>query len=159
MVGRGGFEPPQSRDGRFTVCSLQPLGHLPIQFSKMPLTRLELVTSPLPRECSTSEPQGLLLIQANSRQQESNLQPTVYKTVALPLSYAGVTCLILLRTKFNVKSFISLYRLLFSGDNYFYHLAAVLPFLRKLYLVTCSFYTLPSHIRYPACYRKNHLDF
>ena len=26
---------------------------------KLPLTRLELVTSPLPRECSTSEPQGL----------------------------------------------------------------------------------------------------
>ena len=25
----------------------------------LPLTRLELVTSPLPRECSTSEPQGL----------------------------------------------------------------------------------------------------
>ena len=24
----------------------------------LPLTRLELVTSPLPRECSTSEPQG-----------------------------------------------------------------------------------------------------
>ena len=72
-LGRGGFEPPYSRENRFTVCRLQPLGHLPIfncqtllgsmsficQALKMPLTRLELVTSPLPRECSTSEPQGL----------------------------------------------------------------------------------------------------
>ena len=32
---------------------------IPFRVLKLPLTRLELVTSPLPRECSTSEPQGL----------------------------------------------------------------------------------------------------
>ena len=65
-LGRGGFEPPYSRENRFTVCRLQPLGHLPIfschfsrkVFINLPLTRFELVTSPLPRECSTPEPQG-----------------------------------------------------------------------------------------------------
>ena len=123
MVGRGGFEPPQSRDGRFTVCSLQPLGHRPIiklyfdvrflffillfrrsdwrilvktqpckkilnlfsavltppvllghrpiiklyfdvRFCRfnLPLTRFELVTSPLPRECATPTPQGQAVV-------------------------------------------------------------------------------------------------
>ena len=28
-VGREGFEPPKAYAGRFTVCSLWPLGHLP----------------------------------------------------------------------------------------------------------------------------------
>ena len=30
LVGRGGFGPPKSGDDRFTVCSLWPLGNLPI---------------------------------------------------------------------------------------------------------------------------------
>ena len=115
ILGRGGFEPPYSRENRFTVCRLQPLGHLPVysfQFSKyalmllcvlavsalqvsfiifilplnfigsyyhvsglkMPLTRFELVTSPLPRECSASEPQGLGLFITESHRQVSQLR-------------------------------------------------------------------------------------
>ena len=57
-LGRGGFEPPYPLGNRFTVCRLQPLGHLPLFFfQNLPLTRFELVASPLPRECATPAPQ------------------------------------------------------------------------------------------------------
>ena len=53
---------------RRQIYSLLPLAtraptHIKLSFSQvlnMPLTRFELVTSPLPRECSTPEPQGLI---------------------------------------------------------------------------------------------------
>ena len=35
-VGREGFEPPKAYAGRFTVCSLWPLGHLPDILTKLP---------------------------------------------------------------------------------------------------------------------------
>jgi hypothetical protein len=57
MVARDGFEPSKADAGRFTVCSLWPLGNhaiIPHQGKRW--------------SCS----------------QESNLRPTVYKTVALP---------------------------------------------------------------------------
>ena len=58
-VGREGFEPPKAYAGRFTVCSLWPLGHLPLNhnFSKIVLP---------------------------SHREDSNLRPTDYKSVALP---------------------------------------------------------------------------
>ena len=36
MVERGGFEPPKAYAGRFTVCSLWPLGHLSPAWSRWP---------------------------------------------------------------------------------------------------------------------------
>jgi hypothetical protein len=64
LVERGGFEPPKAYAGRFTVCSLWPLGNLSLKHS--------------------------LFLRAHlSRWRESNSQPTDYKSVALPLSYIG----------------------------------------------------------------------
>ncbi len=69
------------------------LGHLPIlnyhptltiqspPNSKMPLTRFELVTSPLPRECSTPEPQGLMdniIIVKVLKKPVIGIEPTTY---------------------------------------------------------------------------------
>jgi hypothetical protein len=42
MVERGGFEPPKAVAGRFTVCSLWPLGYLSVAME--PMARLELAT-------------------------------------------------------------------------------------------------------------------
>src|SRR5882672_3782039 len=53
---RGGFEPPKAFAGRFTVCSLWPLGHL-----------------------SPSVPTS-----TSSRWPESNRRPADYKSAALP---------------------------------------------------------------------------
>ena len=50
-------------------------------FKKLPLTRLELVTSPLPRECSTSEPQGLASSELFNYQRKKpviGIEPTTY---------------------------------------------------------------------------------
>ncbi len=49
--------------------------------SKMPLTRFELVTSPLPRECSTPEPQGLMDIISTVKVLKKpviGIEPTTY---------------------------------------------------------------------------------
>ena len=62
---RGGFEPPKAYAGRFTVCSLWPLGNLSLGHRSLKQTHL-------------------------SRWRESNSQPTDYKSVALPLSYIGL---------------------------------------------------------------------
>ena len=82
---------------REQIYSLSPLATRPptlIKFhfltKKLPLTRLELVTSPLPRECSTSEPQGqaivprtiLLSKKAGNRNRTYNLRftkPLLYR--------------------------------------------------------------------------------
>ncbi len=32
IVGKDGFEPPKSKDSRFTVCPIWPLWYLPIRF-------------------------------------------------------------------------------------------------------------------------------
>ena len=64
LVERGGFEPPKAYAGRFTVCSLWPLGNLSLGHPQILKARL-------------------------SRWRESNSQPTDYKSVALPLSYIG----------------------------------------------------------------------
>jgi hypothetical protein len=58
-VGRGGFEPPNSEEDRFTVCCRWPLDYLPV----------------LPVH---------LNFHLMSRRRESNPRPTDYKSVALP---------------------------------------------------------------------------
>src|SRR6476620_3459181 len=68
MVARGGFEPPKDESGRFTVCSLWPLGNHAVS-----------LTSPT----SFIGSKGSIKLKW-SCSQESNLRPTVYKTVALP---------------------------------------------------------------------------
>ena len=56
---------------------------------KMPLTRFELVASPLPRECSTPEPQGHLdSRKAGNGTRTYNLRFT--KPLICQLSYAGL---------------------------------------------------------------------
>ena len=53
-----------------------------VSVNNLPLTRLELVTSPLPRECSTSEPQGLDRQIAGNRNRTYNLRftkPLLYR--------------------------------------------------------------------------------
>lgn len=62
------------------------------------MTRIERVTSPLPRECSTTEPHGqllrcYLLLQAEIKklklERVKGIEPSssAWKAVALPLSY------------------------------------------------------------------------
>ncbi len=58
-VGRGGFEPPNSEEDRFTVCCRWPLDYLPV--------------------CHLH-----LSFHLMSRRRESNPRPTDYKSVALP---------------------------------------------------------------------------
>ena len=67
-VGREGFEPPKAYAGRFTVCSLWPLGHLP---DKLYIRLLNNFTY-------------LLTPDVTSHREDSNLRPTDYKSVALP---------------------------------------------------------------------------
>src|SRR5262245_2550381 len=63
-VGKDGFEPPNSEEGRFTVCCRWPLGYLPrsenLQFE---ISNCKMFPSHL---------------------SESNQRPTDYKSVALP---------------------------------------------------------------------------
>ena len=85
----------------------------------MPLMRFELTASPLPRECATPAPQGQTSsFYKNSRWWDSNPQPTVYKTVALPLSYTGTL-------QYNIKDKINCQEKYWKivvwyclGDNY-----------------------------------------
>ena len=67
-VGREGFEPPKAYAGRFTVCSLWPLGHLPDKLTDELLNNLNY----------------LLIHNITSHREDSNLRPTDYKSVALP---------------------------------------------------------------------------
>ena len=67
-VGREGFEPPKAYAGRFTVCSLWPLGHLPDKLTNRLLSNLIY----------------LLIHGITSHREDSNLRPTDYKSVALP---------------------------------------------------------------------------
>ena len=63
LVGKDGFEPPNSEEDRFTVCCRWPLGYLPLknQIVKNYIQYLSL-----------------------SHLSESNQRPTDYKSVALP---------------------------------------------------------------------------
>ena len=74
MVEREGFEPSQTRADRFTVCSLQPLGHL------------SLTPNPIRFKSYYSK---IISKTIWSWRWESNPQPADYKSAALPLSYAS----------------------------------------------------------------------
>ena len=78
--GRGWIRTTESGAGRFTVCSLWPLGNPSILYQATQWVHfLRLWTSVYRREVRL----------AWSRRWESNPQPTDYKSVALPLSYFG----------------------------------------------------------------------
>jgi hypothetical protein len=84
-VGKDGFEPPNSEEGRFTVCCRWPLGYLPsIKNSQNPNCKnensltLEIGSEIFPSHLS-----------------ESNQRPTDYKSVALPAELkwqSNITC-------------------------------------------------------------------
>ncbi len=69
---RGGFEPPKAYAGRFTVCSLWPLGYLSAHFSPRISFRRALAPP-----CSTSPGAGL------------NRRPRPYQGRALPTELPG----------------------------------------------------------------------
>ncbi len=55
------------------------------------MTRIERVTSPLPRECSTTEPHGQILNSNPSRlERETGIEPAslAWKAKVLPLNYS-----------------------------------------------------------------------
>ena len=56
--------------------------------------RIELPTSPLPRECSTTEPQGQNLITTtkNTMERETGIEPVslAWKAKVLPLNYSRI---------------------------------------------------------------------
>ena len=78
-----------------------------INFSKMPLTGFEPVTSPLPRECATPAPQRLIATRALEKP-AIGIEPTTYglqnrcSTVELCRRHM----FILLRKNLNVKPFL-----------------------------------------------------
>ena len=47
-------------------------------YLNLPSTRIELVTSPLPRECSTSEPQGLVIFNSSESKPVRGIEPPTY---------------------------------------------------------------------------------
>jgi hypothetical protein len=79
-VGKDGFEPPNSEEGRFTVCCRWPLGYLPKRILELGNWEiLEMGFSLSISQLSISKFQNSV-----SHLSESNQRPTDYKSVALP---------------------------------------------------------------------------
>ena len=69
IMGRGGFEPPKLDSGRFTVCSLCPLGYLPSKLALRSGSATELI---------------FFILNVRSWRRELNPRPADYKSAALP---------------------------------------------------------------------------
>lgn len=97
-MGRGGFEPPKRKRNRFTVCPLWPLGNLPGNTKNTEYIYKQLLQKSQRKNKKVINPCALYKTKHNlysvffiitSPGEESNLQPEVYKTPALPIELPG----------------------------------------------------------------------
>src|SRR5215204_5407498 len=87
LCGGGRIRTSVGEAGRFTVCSLWPLGHTPGHApAALCAERPNMVANAT--DFSTDE-KGLLETSDQSPGRESNPRPAAYKAAALPLSYPG----------------------------------------------------------------------
>ena len=115
IVGREGFEPPKAYAGRFTVCSLWPLGHLPLnsilnKFNSEPPRGLEPPTDWLQISCSTNW--ATVAIQRNFE----NFQLTlITHTLKINIIFINI-----LKSKANRKVYsYVIYIIFIKSGNYF----------------------------------------
>jgi hypothetical protein len=87
LCGGGRIRTSVGEAGRFTVCSLWPLGHTPGHApAALCAERQNMVANAT--DFSTDE-KGLLGTSNQSPGRDSNPRPAAYKAAALPLSYPG----------------------------------------------------------------------
>ena len=87
LCGGGRIRTSVGEAGRFTVCSLWPLGHTPGHApAALCAERPNMVANAT--DFSTDE-KGLLGTSNESPGRDSNPRPAAYKAAALPLSYPG----------------------------------------------------------------------